>query len=51
MVRRRLKANSETTKELIQELNDPNRFSRATKLYKNAIELGKRRKKENETRN
>ncbi len=45
VVRRRLKANGETTKELIKELNAPNRFSRASKLYKDALEFGKRRKK------
>mgnify|MGYP007020250379 CR=1 FL=1 len=45
MERKRLLAKEETAKTLLKELDNPSRFSHASKLYKDAIAFGKKRKK------
>jgi len=44
MERKKLVAKGQTAKDILKELEDPNRFSRASKLYKDAVEFGRKRK-------
>lgn len=47
MMKKKLIAKGETAKELIREINDPNRFNHAMKLYKEAMEMDMNKHKRN----